>query len=627
MCGIAGIFGTENLDAIRDMIGVQSHRGPDDQGVHIDEKSQVALGNVRLSILDLSPGGHMPMMGAEGRVWVTYNGEIYNFKAIREELQSSGYAFTSTSDTEVLLNAYLEWGYECLAHLRGMFAFAIFDSRKSVSKNGRGRLFLARDRLGIKPLYWTHPNGVFAFASELKALLASGLVSRRINMQAVWDYLSFGSVPLPQTILSDVFALMPGNFMVIQEDGIKIERYWDITEVPENYRKAKTCTSLVEAGKDLRYLLEEVVDLHLVSDVPVGAFLSGGVDSSALVALMSQRSSCPIKTFSVLFENEGSSLGELSWASMVAQQFGTDHTEVVVTYKQLADSFENIIGSIDQPSIDGVNTYFVSEATNRAVKVAISGLGSDEYFAGYGFFDCIAMADRIARGGIPFLAPLRGSKLLHLLFPRWRNEIDCIIATPLERYCSIRRLATEQEKRDMVRASAMNGRQIRPTSELFQQWLKPGLESIAQTTNIESQGYLVHTLLRDSDVMSMSHSLEVRVPFLDHELAGFAFSLAPKMKIIGADRKRVLIEAVKDLLPASIMARRKEGFIMPVGEWVAKPLRSVAIDCLNFPIARTLFSDQFLSALQSDIQSNRNTVGIWPFLILLSWIERSRCFL
>ncbi len=622
MCGIAGIVGLADRNVIEAMIEVQAHRGPDDRGIFVDDAHQVALGNCRLSILDLSSAGHMPLRFSNERLWITHNGEVYNFRLLRAELARKGYVFTSGTDTEVILTAYVEWGAECLSRLRGMFAFAIYDGRE---RDGRERLFLARDRFGIKPLYWAQIGGVFLFASELKGLLASGLINRRLDHQAIWDYLSLGSVPPPRTMLVGVRALPPGHYMVVQQGKVRIEQYWDLYKPPEQSNPLASLT-LSEAALELRRLLEEATHLHMLADVPVGAFLSGGVDSTAIVGLMSRQVSRSLKTYSIGFEGAGKRFSELRWARIAAERFGTEHTEVIVTGEDVKLEFDRLIAAIDQPSVDGVNSYFVSKAARTGVTVALSGLGGDEFFAGYPQFRWFAWAEHLAPTGSPTLALL--SPALAILPGRWRVPLRFLAARPLERHSSVRRIFTEREKRSLAPSLLDGENTLQPTSRFYAPLLHPEWDGVTQTTYVEARGYMAHTLLRDTDVMSMAHSLEVRVPFLDHVVAEFAFRLPGCFKLNGADTKIVLVRALSDLLPQAIMKRRKMGFQFPMRDWLAGPLRNRVHEVLCSRQAAYLFDQQRLFKVQTDVfEGKRSYIHLWLPTVLVAWAQLYGCSL
>ena len=622
MCGIAGIVGSADRMALSRMLEAQRHRGPDDDGIFVDEAQGVGLGSVRLSILDLSPLGHMPMSTDDGKVTIVYNGEIYNWREVRQELERLGHRFRSHTDTEVLLCGYCQWGADCLTRLRGMFAFAIWDMRPEQLRQGRGKLFLARDRLGIKPLYWTRRDGVLLFASEIKALIASGLVRRQLDLWAVHDFLAYGSVPFPRTILAEVHTLLPGHHLMLQGGEPVIRQYWDLYEATRVQRQASP-TNYPDAVVRLRAMLDEVVKLHMVADVPVGAFLSGGVDSSAIVALMSRQVSIPLRTFSVLFESKRRPAGELHWARMVAERFGTVHQEVFVTQNMVRDSMEAILRAVDQPSIDGINTYFVADATSRSLKVALSGLGADELFAGYGLFDQLEALARIAPRGWSRIGPIVRSWPVRRALGPVQTFVGRCAMSPAERYRSFRR-ADLTEQMPTVFSPEIAGRlQCLDAAQDEEKLIRSGLDAIAQTTYMEVNGYLRHTLLRDTDAMSMVQSLEVRVPFLDHNVAEYAFSLSPDFKIKGEDRKRILVDAVKDLLPIEIFQRTKEGFTMPWNEWICGPLRPFAAEALQGAESRSVFSESFLSQCLKQLRNDENAGGIWRVVVLLAWMREN----
>ncbi|HVH13214.1 MAG TPA: asparagine synthase (glutamine-hydrolyzing), partial [Longimicrobium sp.] len=568
MCGIAGIVGPGARDALPGMLRGIAHRGPDDAGTWHDDARQVALAHARLSIIDLSPAGHQPMAGAGGRLQIVYNGEVYNFAALRAELEGLGERFRSHSDTEVILAGYARWGADVLPRLRGMFALAIWDAE-------RGELFLARDRFGIKPLYWTRTSaGAFAFASELGALLAGGVVTRRVDPQAVWEFLSYGAVAQPRTILADAATLPAGHWMRVRGDEVQVERWWDLEEATRERRRALAGISPAEAVEGVRLRLREATRLHLVADVPVGAFLSGGIDSTAVVGLMSELVPHPIRTFAVGFEDRHAALSELKWARLAAERFGTEHAEVVVTARDAAESFDALVDAWDQPSLDGTNTWFVSRAARREVPVSLSGLGGDELFAGYPHFRRFALGSRLAPAGSAGLRAALGG-IGPALPGRWRVDLQAIAARPLDRLATVRRLMTEGEK-DSAVAPGFPRDGTRGPADRLAGLVRPGLDPVQQVSYVEAAGYLRDTLLRDADAMSMAHALEVRPVLLDHELAEYAFALPARCKLGGRKPKRALVDALADVLPEPIVTRRKMGFELPLNAWLGTVLRDRA---------------------------------------------------
>ncbi len=629
MCGITATVGLADERVIKAMTDAIAHRGPDDQGIWVDATGPVALGHRRLSIIDLSPAGHQPMSYAGGRYWIAFNGEIYNYQALRAELEQRGHCFRSGSDTEVILAAYAEWGERCVERLRGMFAFALYDRGPGAIEGqpavgDEAQLFLARDRFGIKPLYYAEANGVRLFASELKALLASGLVSRQTDTQALWDYLALGSVPQPRTLLAGVQALPAGHTMTVPLRGEPcIRRYWDVVE--NAMAAAPTVRKLgrVDASRELRRLLEEATRLHMIADVPVGAFLSGGIDSTSIVGLMSQHVSKPLRTYSVGFESRHQRLSELQWAKIAAERFHTEHTEVVVTGEQVAAEYDRLVDAIDQPSLDGTNTYFVSKATRAGVTVSLSGLGGDELFAGYPhfrWFRQIEAWDRLPIGRSakrPILRALRG---------RYAPPAHFLGKSLLERHATIRCLAGEAERRQMT-AAALQGRgPLQPLTGLYERLLPAGLDVVSQVSAVELRGYLCHTLLRDADAMSMAHALEVRPVLLDHVLAEFAMAMAPERKLDGRTAKLAFVDAVRDLLPEPIVTRPKRGFEMPLFQWLAGPLRERALGVLASPCAASVFGRDYLMQARAWLQSpQQEHVPLWAHVLLIEWLQRYRC--
>ncbi len=611
MCGIAGFYGLTDLERLRAMVAAMRHRGPDDSGVWCDPAAGVALGNARLAIQDLSPAGHMPL--TDGQRWITYNGEVYNFLELRVELEKQGHLFRSGSDTEVILAAYRQWGTDCLEHLRGMFAFAIFDPAEG------GRLFLARDHFGIKPLYWAKSQDAFVFASEIRAIVASGLVSPCLDRQAVWDYLSVGSVIPPRTILAGVHALLPGHAMLLsgRDPGqLHIWRWWNLADaaaciaVPDTFE---------EASREVRRLLEEAIRLQRIADVPVGAFLSGGVDSSTIVGLMSAHVGQGLHTYSVAFDVASRNGDELPFAHVVARRFGTRHEEVVVTEQEVARQFDTIIDALDQPSIDGFNSYFVSQAARKGVTVALSGLGGDELFAGYPQFGHFLYASQRLPAGSELLKNTVSS-VGRYLPGRWRLPLEFLAASPLERHGLVRRLFSEQEKYQLLNRDWLDGEELFPVERFYSGLLRDDLDPVAQVSYIEARGYMAHTLLRDVDVMSMAHSLEVRVPFLDHKLAEFVFALPAAWKWSDGRGKVILRHAVQDLLPEMAIARPKRGFDLPIGTWVRGVLRGRVEQVVTTKTACRLLSQRTGSMIPK-LYKPQHALLAWNLLILFSWLE------
>ncbi len=534
MCGIVGILarGSEVSEELLER-ATQSlaHRGPDDHGTvilreSVPERIELGLGNRRLAILDLSPLGHQPMRDESTGNWLVHNGEIYNFREIRSRLESEGSQFDSQSDTEVILKAYARWGENCVAQFRGMFAFAVWDAQQH-------RLFIARDPMGIKPLYYYQSDRHFLFASELRTLLKTGLIRRNLSQTALLNYLAFGSVYEPDTLIEGVHALPPGHSLTWERGTVTTRQYWDLTFDASGTRGNLAAD---HAGLENRVhaLLEESVRMQLVSDVPVGVFLSGGIDSSSLVGILSHSGIRP-STFSIVFREADYSEAEHSRA--VASLFKTDHHEMTVSQQDALATIPDALRAMDQPTIDGINTYFVSQQTRAAgIKVALSGLGGDEVFAGYGTSCCSphgalralwAKLPRpvrkvLLRGFRAARSQQRSESKTVRIDPGKRKGFTSIFSVP-HVVCAQRAGGAGAFARR--RSGPQGGAPLRETCSE-----RRNLDPINRVSYLESRCYMLNTLLRDSDFMSMAHGLEVRVPLLDHQLAQqvMAFPVAGK---------------------------------------------------------------------------------------------------
>lgn len=601
MCGIAGIWGPEPERArLEAMVEALRHRGPDDEGLYAN--SRVALGMARLAVIDLSPAASQPMSNADKTVWIVYNGETYNFRDLRRELEAKGCEFTSNSDTEVVLKLYEHFGDDFLLRLRGMFALAVYDKRGGP---GRERLVLARDQLGIKPLLYSHVNGGLVFASEMKALLAGGLISPEMDPIALRMLLTYGSVYQPRTMLKRVKMLPPAHRLIVDQRGERLERYWSLGL---NRRAGLRNRPYAELEEEVAQVLEESVRLQMVSDVPLGAFLSGGVDSSLLVALMTQAAGHRIKTFSVGFGDEGSDMDETAEAGRTAKFLGADHTRVVVDGADVAARIEHIAAGLDQPSVDGVNSYFVSLAARRAVTVAISGTGGDELFAGYPWFAQMALYQKEAQKE-PFKAAARSllSAAVNnrffdrlLLGPkaeainRARGQAG-FIAQYANNYQIFGVMGAARMLPPHLRGPAQAGRSL--AADLAALDELPRSSAVERSCALCLRGYTNNQLLRDIDAVSMAHSLEVRVPYLDVPLLDLSLSLPDSAKMGNLDlsldpitatyrqmgSKKILIDAGRNrgLLPPGIDQQPKRGFAMPFADWLGGPLRDVFQDALS----------------------------------------------
>jgi asparagine synthase (glutamine-hydrolysing) len=559
MCGIAGLFrprgiAPEDAAVVNRVMAAQVHRGPDGEGLYCGNRA--VLGHRRLSILDLSDAGRQPMSNEDGFVWVVFNGEIYNYIELRDDLMASGHRFRSNSDTEVLLHGYEEWGIErLLAKLRGMFAFGLYDARRS--------LILARDRLGIKPLYYFSADNLVLFASEVKALLRSGVVPDEQDRKALAGFLIAGSIPSPRTIVKSVSCLPPGHWAECKDGQFSVRKYWDLDCSAEP-------TSSADA--DLQGCLKDTVNRHLISDVPLGVFLSGGVDSAGLVALASRirmTQGNRLHTLTVVFDERDHS--EADTAAEAARRFETHHQEVRVTCADFQRELPAFFRSMDQPTNDGINSYFVSQAARRTgLTVVLSGLGGDEVFWGYRHYPLLARAGWLVQS--PW--PLR--RLLAYSGCRWgrlRSRDSWMRTAYLSGSGSIDRLyltmrgffAPEQAKRllDMSRAELEA-----IIEEQFNFCPVPRSAPAMAFNYLEIKRYLHDQLLRDMDVFGMAHSIEARVPYLDHVLVERMWGLASELKLDSGVNKPLLVRAVDDPLLLTFASRRKRGFIFPMSRWM-----------------------------------------------------------
>ncbi len=585
MCGIFGIVARNARipeGVLESATRSLAHRGPDDSGTillrdQIGVPMEIGLGNCRLAILDLSPLGHQPMHDPKTGSWIVYNGEIYNFRDVREELERAGQIFISHSDTEVLLHAYAHWGEACLQKFRGMFAFAIWDAHLH-------RLFLARDPMGIKPLYFAQTDQYFLFASEVRTLLGTGLVPRRVAPAGLANFLTFGSAYDPLTLIEGVHALAAGHMLTWQDGTIQQSCYWDLIDEEENKNAEVGAQGERRVFQQLQPLLEESVRLQLVSDVPVGVFLSGGIDSSALVSVLSRGGVSP-STFSIVFRE--AEFSESKYSRLVAKQFHTDHHEIAVSQKDVLSSIPDALGAMDLPTTDGVNTFFVSREARRAgVKVALSGLGGDEIFAGYSNFRTVPHMERFAQlwNLVPrlFRNPIADA-FSALTPPNDQNRKLLSLARDNGRIAHpyfLSRMLFTPEQRDRLFPLGELSTKLAAASQDLSLRRALRLDPINRVSYLESRCYMLNTLLRDSDFMSMSQGLEVRVPLIDHLLAKTVLALPGRTKL-NRTPKKLLVDALAGSLPDEIVHRPKRGFTLPFEHWMREELRPEIEPVLN----------------------------------------------
>ena len=627
MCGIAGAHGLETFQGladatarVRDMVSHIAHRGPDAEGVWSDEE-HVVLGHRRLSILDTGEGANQPFH--IGDDVLVFNGEVYNYLELRRELEAAGaHRFSTRGDTEVVLAAFRHWGLEgALKRFNGMFALAWWSAAER-------RLILVRDRLGIKPLYWHQTlEGTLVFASEVRALLASGKVRRALNRDAVADQWMYGTVHAPATIVSGVQLLEPGSLLVAQDEDIRVAQWWD----PADEALGEPALDDRARRMRIRELLSDSVALRMRSDVAYGAFLSGGIDSSAVVGLMSEVATQPVSTFSVTFAE--AALDESPWSRAVAKRFGTDHHELRLTPEDFLAQVPHGLDAMDHPSADGLNTYVVSGATRRAgVKVALSGLGGDELFAGYPVFERSA---RLAKLNWLGSWPKGGRRLLGKMLvaarpgmtSRKQAEIfgghyfDVAHTYPLSRQMFLRA--------DLQRMLASDVPLTNPVFRWLVAELAPGkkafgLPFLSQVSLAEMRTYMGHTLLRDADQFSMAHALEVRVPFLDHRLVAAALA-SPDAQKFPTSPKRLLVEALDDLLPDDVVNRPKMGFVLPWESWMRGELKEVCDAGLQSLKDRAWVHSDAIADMERSFHAGETTWSwsrVWSLAVLGGYLDR-----
>lgn len=589
-----------------------AHRGPDAHNDFVE--GEVMLGHRRLSIIDLSTAANQPFADHSGRYVIVFNGEIYNFQEIRSQL--TDYSFSTNGDTEVLLAAYLKWGAACLPLLKGMFAFAIWD------RSDRS-LFIARDRMGVKPVYYYADDQHFLFASELRGILASGLVPNKINKAAVKEFLSYQSIGFPLSIVDNILQLDAGSCITIRDKKIATRKYWDILQTPTD----GTYGDRQEVLQHIRRLMRDSVERRLVSDVPIGAFLSGGIDSSAVVGLMAEVSSSRPNTFTIGFHEK--EFDESDYAAQIARKFNTNHNQVLLNPSVFLDELTNALDAMDTPSGDGVNTYVVSKAIRQnGLTVALSGVGGDELFAGYPFFKqyaklrklknvwgLAAPARLLAAGALGLKGSSKAGRMQQLLkapacsiasfYPEFRRILSPVLVGQLTYLDSLGTALQDNLQR-------MNGG--------FEQF-----PDLSQVSVAEYLGYTQHTLLKDTDQMSMAVSLEVREPFFDHDLISYVLGIPDHLKFPHTP-KSLLVDALQGLLPDATVHRRKQGFLFPWAVWMKNDLFHFCDQRLKRIGERDFIKGQEVLAYWNRFLKGDPGVRwmeLWLFVVLEYWMEKN----
>jgi asparagine synthase (glutamine-hydrolysing) len=609
MCGICGIYNAQSgepvsAEILGHMTNSISHRGPDDSGSYLD--GPVGLGFARLSIIDLS-GGHQPMSNETGDIWLVFNGEIWNYKELRKELLEKGHQFRTNSDSETIVHAYEEYGLDCVARLNGMFGFAIWDA-------SRRRLLLARDRAGKKPLYYTRVNGNFLFGSEIKALLYHPDVKRQADPQALADFLSVRYVPGPATLFANIYKVLPGHWVLYENDNLREECYWDYAFGQTERRPIE------EYIQGIRHHVHRAVEQRMIADVPVGAFLSGGVDSSIVTGTMSQLTNQPIQTFAVGFDEEGYS--ELPYARLVADYFGTEHHELVVKCSDLSRYWPLLTWHRDEPVSEpsDLGVYLVSKLASTYVKVVLSGEGGDELFAGYPKY----VVDWMARYYHVLPTSVRDKVIMPLLdlLPYSMRKLKTAarnLSQPVpQRWMSWFGIFNGQLKENIL-SESIKASIDTDSSRVFRRWLEnnPQRDNLSSMLYLDTKIWLPDNLLMKGDKMTMAASLEARMPLLDYQLTEYAASIPSSAKVKPFKAKYLFKRAYADFLPEAILTRKKMGFNVPTGTWFREGQRNLITQLLLSERARDrgYLNDAFVASLLRDHLEGRTNYQSQLFIL------------
>lgn len=598
MCGICG-FNYDDQILLKKMCEIMVHRGPDDVGYFNDTK--VSIGMRRLSIIDLDTG-HQPQHNENNDIWIVFNGEIYNYKELRNNLESKNHHFYTKSDTETIIHAYEEWGEKCLSYFRGAFAFCIYDSRKNI-------LFLARDRIGLKPLYYYFDGNVFIFASEIKSILCHN-VAKILNLNAFNFYLSLGYVPTKETLLKGINKVISSNYLIfnLNDKNLEIKKYFTINFSIINNKSEKVL------AKELRELLEDSVKIRLVSDVPLGAFLSGGLDSSTIVALMSKFVEKPVKTFSIRFE-EGAPLNETKYAKIVANYFNTDHKEILLK-SDSCHIIPKLIWHLDDLIADPaiLPIYILSIFARKNVKVILTGDGSDELFAGYSVYYKSRM--RYLRFVPNFSTILIKKYNKYINSQTLRTFLSFLKRTDEDRYYRSLITFLDEEKSFFIPF------ETEKVENYIMNASQKGLDFINKQVNWDLNNQLPNQYNMKTDKMSMAASLEARIPFLDHKIVTWASTIPPDLKLKGSIEKYILRLAVKDLLPTNILNRKKVGFSTPINLWLQTSLKQTSDDILlNLEKRKNLINSNYINKIRKHRLNKIFQRQVWNLFMFEIWYE------
>ncbi len=621
---MCGIFGKLNFDPrepvdkelLHRMMTLLQHRGPDDGGTYLS--GSVGLGHRRLSIIDLS-SGHQPMCNEDGKVWVVYNGEIYNFRELRSQLKGKGHRFKSHSDTEVILHAFEEWGPDSVEKLRGMFAFALWDETKRL-------LLLARDRVGVKPLYYANTGRSLVFASEIKAILVDHSVDWTTNPLAVDRFLTYGYLPGTETLLKSIVKLEPGHYLTVQDGSVMTRQYWDLC-----FKPPSSIRSYRDSVEDLKVLLRKTVRDHMISDVPIGLLLSGGVDSTGVLRYAIEQTDKPIFTFTIGFSDEDIT-DERQYAKLASEQFETIHHDITISAKDFWDFLPNLVWYMEEPVFEppAVALYYVARlAKETGVKVLLSGEGGDEAFAGYQNYRNLLLLERLKKS----LGPAKG--ILDVTFKvlehigwssmgKYRHLIDIPLPeyylsrteTPYSILNSLKHTLYTSDFKEVLH----NSQPFDPTRSLFK---KIGeITSLNSMLYVDTKTWLPDDLLLKADKMTMATSVELRVPLLDHQILDFSASIPENFKVKGWKTKRILKSALKDSVPKEILQRRKTGFPVPYDKWLKlckHDLRDEIFSGLKLGLEEYLSRDKVIELIDMNQWDNRLSKAIFCILILAMW--------
>jgi len=616
MCGICGFSGKPDENLIKKMTRTLYHRGPDDEGFYVGRN--INLGMRRLSIIDLV-GGHQPISNEDKKIWIVFNGEIYNFVELKKELEKKGHVFSTKSDTETIVHLYEEYGLDFPNKMNGMFAIGLWDAKKE-------QLILARDRLGVKPLYYFFRNGKIIFGSEIKAILSHPFYKKEIDFESLHHYFSFKHVPAPKTIYRNIFALLPGELLVFKGGKIQKRRYWSLVFKERDWPEEELGTKIAE-------ILTDAVRLRMRSDVTVGAYLSGGLDSSSIVALMTQFTNKPINTFCLGYEDKfQNKVADFQAARQVSKIFKTNHHEYIMSWREIPETIGQIIGSFDEPFGGVISSYFISQIIKKYVRVALSGDGADEIFASYlshrlaGPIDEYFKSEKKDLAGLGFSFSLKNSDALILSKIadkepwKWRSALFYF---------------KEPEKKELY-SNYLKEKTKKINSEfVWKQYLKntTSKDPLNKILEAELKTYLPDQVLAFVDRLSMAHSIELRTPFLDYRLVELTATIPGGMKIKNGAVKYILKKAVKDLLPQEIIDRPKEGFVLPINTWLHKNMQKYVEKTLNSGqlrkhgffdenVVKTLVKCYYNQTAKNLYEFNELSNKIWLLVIFQLWWKK-----